>query len=279
MCADSFRFKVGELTCLAVSDGSYVLQAENLFCNAPQDELDEAMSRYGHTSGEVPVEENCLLVQSGEETVLIDTGMGPGLRPDAGRLLSNLQAEGIDPSDIDTVLPTHAHGDHVGGLTDAHGDLAFPRARFVMCKDEWDFCMPEGARAGIEPERGEFLEAKLGPIRSRIDLLAGESEIAPGVRTVAAAGHTPGHLMVEIQWRGRRLLYISDAVLHPINLSHPDWHSVYDRDAEQALAVRHSLLERAEAEDLLILAFHFAFPGLGYIGREGAAWKWEPVLA
>ena len=279
MCADSFRFKVGELTCLAVSDGSYVLQAEKLFCNAPRDELDEAMSRYGLNSGEVPVEENCLLVQSGEETVLVDTGMGPGLRPNAGQLLHNLQAAGIDPSDIDLVLLTHAHGDHIGGLTDARGDLAFPRARFAMCKDESDFCMPEGTRAEIDPERRQFLETKLGPIRSQVELLTGEGEIAPGIRTVAAAGHTPGHLMVEIHCRGRRLLYISDAVPHPINLSHPDWHSVYDRDAEQALAVRHSLLQRAQDENLLLLAFHFPFPGLGYIGREGAAWRWEPVLA
>ena len=279
MCADSFRFKVGELTCLAVSDGSYVLQASSLFSNAPQDELDDALRHRGLCLEEVPVEENCLLIQTGEEMVLIDTGMGPGLRPNAGRLLGNLQAEGIDPSDVDLVLITHAHGDHIGGLTDEHGDLAFPRARFVMCRDEWDFCMPEGTRAEIEPERGEFLDTKLGPLRSRIELLDRESEIAPGVRTVAAAGHTPGHLMVEVHWRGRKLLYVSDAVLHPINLAHPDWHSVYDKDGEQALAVRRSLLERAEAEGWLILAFHFPFPGLGYIGREGAAWKWERVLA
>ena len=278
MCAGSFRFRVGELTCLAVSDGSYVLDAENLFCNVPRQDLDEALRDYGLASGEVPVEENCLLVQSGEETVLIDTGMGSGLRPNAGQLLRNLRADGIDPSDVDLVLLTHAHGDHIGGLTDEHGDLAFPRARFMMCKDEWDFCMPEGTREGIDPERGEFLDRKLGPLRSRIELLAGESEVAPGVRTVAAAGHTPGHLMVEIHWRDRKLLYISDVVLHPINLRHPNWHSVYDRDAEQALAVRRSLLQRTAAENLLLLAFHFPFPGLGYVGREGAAWKWEPVL-
>jgi glyoxylase-like metal-dependent hydrolase (beta-lactamase superfamily II) len=279
MCAGSFRFRVGELTCLSVSDGSYILRAEDLFCNAPRDDLDETLRDYGLASGEVPVGENCLLVQTGEETILVDTGMGSGPRPNAGRLLDNLTAEGIDPSDVDLVLLTHAHGDHIGGLTDAHGDLAFPRARFMISKDEWGFCIPEGTREEIDPERGEFFDNKLGPLRSRIEPLSGEREVAPGVRTVPAAGHTPGHLMVEIRWKDRKLLYISDVVLHPINLRHPDWYSVYDRDAEQALALRRSLLQRTEAENLLLLAFHFPFPGLGYIGRESAAWRWEPVLA
>lgn len=279
MGAESFRFRVGELDCLAISDGTYGLAADRLFTNAPGHELKEALLRHGLKPDEVPVSEACLRVYTGQQMILVDTGMGPDLSPTAGKLIENLKAKDIDPADVDLVVLTHCHGDHIGGLTDAEGLLAFPNARYVMWKDGWEFWMSEETRAEIHPDTAEFLDRKLLPIRDRLELLEEDREIAPGIRAVGAAGHQPGHMMLEIASMAEKLLYISDTLLHPLNLEFPDWYAVYDRNPQQALAVRHALLQRAAAEGFLVHAFHFHFPGLGYIRREGGAWRWEPVGA
>lgn len=277
MCAESFRFKVGELDCLAVSDGSYGLAADRLFASAPEHELKEALQRHGLGPDEVSVSEACLIVYAGDLVILVDTGMGPDLSPTAGKLLQNLKAENIDPADVDLVVLTHCHGDHIGGLTDADGKLAYPNARYVMWKDGWEFWMSEETRAEIEPDRAEFLDRKLSPISDRLALLEEDGEIAPGIHAFGAVGHQPGHMMVEVSSKNEKLLYVSDTLLHPLNVEFPDWYAVYDRNPEQALAVRRALLQRATAERLMIHAFHFPFPGLGYMRGEGGAWRWEPV--
>ncbi len=277
MAAETFRFKVGELDCVAVSDGTYTLDANRLFANAPEHQLREALLRHGLKPDEVPVSEACLVVCTGQQMILVDTGMGPDLSPAAGRLFQNLKAENIDSLDVDTVVLTHCHGDHIGGLTDADGNVAFPKARHVMWKDGWDFWMSEETRAEIHPDTAKFLDQKLSPIRDRIELLEEEGEIATGIRAVAAPGHQPGHMMLEISSMGEKLLYISDTLLHPLNLEFPDWYAVYDRNPEQAIATRRELLKWAAAEGPMVHAFHFRFPGLGYITREEGAWQWEPV--
>lgn len=277
MGAESVRFKVGELDCLSISDGTYALAADRLFAGAPKQELKAALQRHGLGPDEVYVSEACLLVYAGDQVILVDTGMGPDLSPTAGKLLQNLKAETIDPAGIDLVVLTHCHGDHIGGLTDAESKLAFPNAHYAMWKEGWEFWMSEETRAEIEPDRAEFLDQKLLPIRDRLQLLEEDGEIVPGIHALSAVGHQPGHMMVEISSAKERLLYISDTLLHPLNLEFPDWYAVYDRNPEQALAVRHELLQRAAAEGVMVHAFHFPFPGLGYIRREGGAWRWEPV--
>ncbi len=171
---------------------------------------------------------------------------------------------------------THCHSDHIGALTHAESKLAFPNARYVMWEEGWEFCMSKETRAEIQPDRVEFLDRKLLPIRDRLELLEEDGEIVPGIHAFGAVGHQPGHMMVEISSENEKLLYISDTLLHPLNLEFPDWYAVYDRDPEQAVAVRRELLKRAAAEGFLVHAFHFHFPGLGYIRRGGGAWRWEP---
>jgi len=278
MTVESFRFKVGELDCLAVSDGTYAPDAQLIFANAAEEELKQALEGHGLQGAEVPLWEACLLVRTNRHTVLVDTGMGRGRGPTTGRLLLNLEAEGIDPAEIDTVVLTHGHGDHIGGLTDGEGRLVFPHARYVMSREEWDFWMSAEGRPEMDEDMAHFLDVKLGPIAHRVELLENGGEIAPGVRVMDAAGHTPGHMMVEISAGRRKLLYTSDTLIHPLNLLYPDWYGAGEWDPQQAIVVRRGLLERAAREGLLLLAFHFPFPGLGYIRGSEEAWRWNPVL-
>jgi len=222
----------------------------------------------------------CVVVDTGEHRVLVDTG-GDGLGPNTGKLLQNLQAERISPRDIDTVILTHGHPDHIGGNTVDGSESAFPNARFVMWKDEWDFWTSERAELELDEHVREvllkFARKNLPPIQSQLDLIDHETEIVPGIKAVAAPGHTPGHMALAIASGGEQLLYISDAVLHPIHLEQPEWYAAVDFAPEQVVATRHRLLNRAAGEKALVLAFHFPFPGLGHVIQKEEAWQWQPV--
>ncbi len=276
-----FRFTVGRYDCMAVSDGYVAAHdvAHALFKNAPENILQKALLAH-----DVQVEKYLevftpLLIQTGEHCVLVDTGLGlvEGLSSTA-RLLPNLQGEGIKPGDIDTVVITHAHGDHVGGNTDAAGTPAFPEARYFIHKVEWDFWTSENTLN--DPKfswNAGFINGNLLSIKERIELIDQDIEIVPGIKSVFAPGHTPGNIVVLVTSNDQQLLYLGDAVLHPIHMEHPEWYGEVDILPEQTVNCRRRLFERADKDHMLCIAFHFDFPGLGYIEKYGGAWKWRPV--
>jgi len=199
------------------------------------------------------------------------------------RARANLEAEGISPEDIDTVILTHGHPDHIGGNIDSEGKPAFPNARYFMWKDEWNFWTldPDLSELKIDDHGKEILvkvaQNNLHPIRDQLELIEREVEIKPGIRAVSAPGHTPGHMAVELVSDNAQLLHISDTVLHPIHLEQPDWYSSVAFDSEKAMASRLKLLNKVASEEAQLIATHFPFPGLGYIIQKGEGWKWRPI--
>jgi len=289
MNAEIYRFKVGNFECIAISDGTLTYAppmfpppATFLFVNAPKERLEPVLRQHN-----LPPEKwvewvspyICLVVNTGEHRVLVDTG-ADGLAPSTGRLLNNLHAAGIAPEDIDMVILTHGHPDHIGGNTDAEGRLVFPNARYVMWKDEWDFWNSEEAEKKLDEHIKEVLvgvaRKNLPPLQDKLDLVDRETEIVPGISAVAAPGHTPGHMALAISSGGEQLLCIADVVLHPIHLEHPEWCAAVDLLPEQVVATRRRLLNMA-AEKALVLAFHFPFPGLGHVIPKGEVWQWQPI--
>jgi glyoxylase-like metal-dependent hydrolase (beta-lactamase superfamily II) len=283
-----YSFKVGDFECMAISDGSYVYAPPDfpppamfLFYKAPVKSLELAMRKHNlpapWTEWTSPY--ICLVVNTGKNIVLVDTGAG-NLAPTTGKLLENLRAGGIMPGDIDTVIITHGHPDHLGGNTDKEGKPAFANARHVMWKDEWDFWTTQRAEKALEEHSREILiqyaRRNLTPVQSQLDLVDREAEIIPGISAVAAPGHTPGMMALAISSKNERLLCVSDAVLHPIHLEQPDWCCALDVVPESVGMTRHKLLDRAAAEKALVIAFHFPFPGLGRIIRKGKSWRWQP---
>lgn len=290
MNTEIYRFNVGAFECMVVSDGTLTYKppkfpppATLLFANAPREQLEQEL-RENNIQPEQWVEwvspYICLVVNTGEHKLLVDTG-ADGLDPNTGRLIQNLQAEGIAPQDIDTVILTHGHPDHIGGNTDAEGKLNFPNARYVMLKEEWDFWTSGQAASELDEHVKEmllqFADKNLPPIQGQLDLVDNETEIVPGIRAIKALGHTPGHMTLAITSRGEQLLCVADTVLHPIHLRQPEWHAVVDFSPSEAVATRRQLLNRASAEKALVLAFHFPFPGLGYIAVKGQSWQWQPI--
>lgn len=287
MVDDRYRFNVGSFECLAVSDGTYTYHHPSpfLFANAPKKRLEQALLAH-----EIQMEKweewtspyICLLINTGEHLVLVDTGAG-GLGPNTGKLIQNLEAEGVSVGDIDTIILTHGHPDHLGGNTDSKGKPAFSNARFVMWKDEWIFWTgdPDLAELKADEQIKELLVTyarnNLLPIQGQIDLIDDETEIVPGIRAVAAPGHTPSHLALNISSGGQRLLVVSDAVIHPVHVEQPDWCAAVDLDPERVVDTRRRLLDIAANEKALVLAFHFPFPGLGKVVQKGEGWQWQPI--
>jgi glyoxylase-like metal-dependent hydrolase (beta-lactamase superfamily II) len=290
MSKETFQFDVGKLKCITVSDGNLTYvpptfppPATLLFANAKRELLEQVLLEHNlqpkqwveWTSPYI-----CLLVNTGDHLVLVDTGAG-SFAPTTGRLLQNMQAEGIGPGDIDTVILTHGHPDHLGGNTDAEGKPAFPNARYVIWKGEWDFWTSEQAEQRLDEHVREilirFARKNLPPLQGKIDLLDREAEIVPGIRAIAAPGHTPGHMALEVSSEGEQLLCISDAALHPIHLKQPEWYAVVDFAPQETVSTRRRLLSRAAARKALVLAFHFPFPGLGHIVQKGDVWQWQPI--
>ena len=233
----------------------------------------------------------CLYIDTGEHRVLVDTGAGdlgahaaqmfPGLDHSTsvtGLLLENLRASGVEPSEIDTLVITHAHPDHVGGTLNETGELVFSNARYFISREEWDFWNSDTATTKAPPFMVETARRNLEPLKERLTLPEDASEIVPGVRAVATAGHTPGHIALSIASDGERLLHVSDAVLYPLHLEHPKWTPVFDILPEPASASKNRIFDLAAEESALVFAHHFPpFPNLGYVRKQEQGWRWQPI--
>jgi glyoxylase-like metal-dependent hydrolase (beta-lactamase superfamily II) len=292
MNAEIHSFRLGKFDCMAVSDGTMTYAppmfpppATFLFLNAEAESRSRALGDHGLEEERWAAWKSgytCLVVDIGKHLVLVDTGAG-ALGPDTGKLIKNLRSVSIAPGNIDTVILTHGHPDHIGGVTDEHGRTVYNNARYFMWKTEWDFWTSSQADAALDEHSRTMLTGiarkNLPPIQKQVELVSDEAEIVPGIRAIAAPGHTPGQMALEITSGGETLLYMSDVFLHPIHLEHPGWCSAVDLIPGEVVATRKRLLEKAAADEALVLAFHLPFPALGRVVAKGGAWSWQPLAS
>ena len=276
MNPDPWHFTVGNFKCIAIRDGGHMGSANFLFRNAPQQEVAQALQKHGLEADQLKSSWTCLLVDTGEKTLLIDTGVGSGI-PEGGQLASQLAQEGYPPETIDLVFLTHGHGDHIGGCTDGSGKLAFHQARYLMGQLEYEFWTSEENLSRLHEGMAMFARKNLPAIQDRVQLVAGGEEILPGIQVIEAFGHTPGHMCLEIQSQGETLYHLADTVLHEIQIEHPDWYAPVDMNPDQMIATRYKLLERAAKSSAKVLVFHFDFPGIGTVLRDVDTWRWKSI--
>jgi glyoxylase-like metal-dependent hydrolase (beta-lactamase superfamily II) len=280
--------RIGDFRCFPLVDGSFHYPKGALFPRRSEAELAAVLG-----PGDVPSTLNIgysgLLIDTGKQRILIDTGAGP-LGASTGRLPENLSACGFSPEQIDLVVLSHLHPDHIGGLITSEGRLRFPRAEVLVSRSETDFWMTESNQAKLKLGKllglGEMEELMLSwvqkyisPIATmrRIRLIESDCEAATGILVLPAFGHTPGHLAVLVSSGRQQLLFAGDAILHPAHINRPEWNTVFDVLPEQAVLTRRQILDRSASDRCLMFHYHFPFPCLGSVSRRNAGYRWEPV--
>jgi glyoxylase-like metal-dependent hydrolase (beta-lactamase superfamily II) len=292
--ARSYTQKFGNYELIALSDGGLNYPAAMIFGNVPP----EGKTHYNLPETRTFLPYTILLIKTQDNLLLVDVGAGelgnegvkifPGLDHRTSRtnlVVPSLETAGITPEDIDMILITHAHPDHIGGLHDAEGNLVFPRARYYIAQKEWEYWMsadPSVVEAQALRDILELLirEAReaFDHIKDRITFLQEGQELVPGVTIEPTYGHTPGHMVVSISAGDQKACNISDVVLHPLFVEHPEWAPAMDMDAAQADETRRRFFAEAADEHLLVFAHHLGpFPNLGRIATKGASWQWQPI--
>ena len=282
-----YRFKFGDFEIVNIMDSKVIREglhpsfggerpAEEVHALARANRIDP--QRYEHPF--IPT-----VVNTGKELVLFDTGNGALRRereqlrarmPD-GRLVERLGEAGYKAADVDVVVITHGHPDHIGGLTEG-GKPVFANARYVFGAAEFDFWKRgDNVREARKFNRELFMQIAV-PLADRASFVKPGDEIAPGIRAVDAAGHSPGLLAYHVESQGKRLLIWADTCIHyVVAIQRPNWHIDVDDIKDKAAETRKRILDMAAADALFVAGFHMPFPGLGMVEKTAAGFHWVPV--
>jgi glyoxylase-like metal-dependent hydrolase (beta-lactamase superfamily II) len=277
-----YRFRIGSIEATVVSDGPLDLGAPqpDIFKGVGKDEFAKTLADNFLPADKVKLEQNTLVLNTGDKLVLIDTGAGSQklMGPDTGKFLANLKAAGIDPKDIDAVAVTHAHPDHCWGLVGEDGAKIFPNAQIYMAQEDFDF-WTDASKAPNDMIKN-FIEGtrkQLLPLRERIEFFKDGQEFIPGIQAIAAPGHTVGHTIFMISSQGKQLCNSADlAHHHVIPLEKPRLEFAFDTDGRQGASTRIRMFGMLAAQRIPILAYHFPWPGIGYLAKQGDGFRYYP---
>ena len=284
------RFRLGEFQCTVVSDGVLEMgPARDNFPTADPADVDALLTEYHLSPENVVLNQNLLVVDTGHQLVLFDTGVGInaelGRRTfggQTGQTIRNLRAAGISPEDIDVVAITHAHPDHCWGLVDDEGNRLYPNARLAISREDFEFWTDLGKTQTSPSQHAadHFIggHKNLLPYEDRIIEASDGAEIVPGIKAIATPGHSPGHVVYEISSAGEVLVCWGDLCHHQVLLlKRPHWSFQFDHDKPAATAQRVRIYDYVESHRHQVFAYHFPFPGRGHLRRVGDEYEWLPA--
>jgi glyoxylase-like metal-dependent hydrolase (beta-lactamase superfamily II) len=276
-----YRLMLGSFEITALNDGTIDFPMDQLLLNAKPGEVEAAFKNaYLMLPAETSV--NAFLINTATKLILVDTGAGTLYGPTLGHLLDNLRAAGYRPEEVDTILLTHLHGDHVGGLS-LNGKMAFPNATLYVNQKEVSYWLNESKEAGApESQQGNFKIARqamgLYLAANRMKPFTGDTQLFPGIKAVDAPGHSPGHTMYLIESDGQKLLLWGD-LMHAatVQFADPGVAIQWDSDPKQAVATRQQVLADAAKNGYWIAGAHLPYPAFGHVRADGKGYVFIPI--
>src|SRR4051794_32140433 len=271
-----YRYKLGDYQVTALYDGLWSLKIDDEFVrNADSSAVNKALAAAFPPPNTLPISFTVLLVNTGSKLVLIDAGTAGQIADTAGFMMANLAAAGIEPAAIDTIVISHFHPDHIDGLKTKDGDKVFANAEILVPEPEWTYWMDDGEMSKA-PDRIKvyFRNARriFGDIGKEVRRFKPGTEVAPGITSIPAYGHTPGHTAFAIASGRQSMLVMSDAVRNPYLFArHPEWQPLFDMDGPLAVKTRKQMLDRAASDRMLVEAYHFrSRPAATLLAAAGA---------
>ncbi|WP_040621759.1 MBL fold metallo-hydrolase [Rhodovulum sp. PH10] len=282
-----YRYTVGDAVVTVVTDGARKMPLpEGFVTNADMDAVNDALEAAYMPPDELTLVFNPMVVNLGSRVAVIDTGNGAGAfaqsKGAVGQFHTNLAVTGLTAEQVDAVVISHFHGDHINGLVGADGKPAFPNAEVLVPEPEWAFWMDDGnaAQAKGTPLQGTFDNAKrvfdaLGRPPTRFAM---DKEVLPGLTAMPTFGHTPGHTSFVLASGSDQLLIQGDVSNHPaLFIRHPGWRVRFDMDGAMAEKARRRLYDMAAADRLKLHGFHIPFPSTGHVEKDGDGYRFVPI--
>lgn len=287
-----YRYKVGDIEVTVVTDGTRsVPLPDTLVRNASKDQVNAALQAAFFEKDKFPYFFSPVVINTGSKLVAIDTGNGPAAFEQSkgalGQYQTNLAAAGIDAKNIDIVAISHFHGDHINGLVTADGKPAFASAEVMVPAAEWAFWMDDGNMSRApDPLKPNFQNVRrvFGALQGKVTQYESGKDIAPGIKSVATYGHTPGHTSHIVNSGSQSVMIQADVSNLPaLNVRNPGWHFAGDMDGPKAEETRRKVYDQLAADRMLVQGYHYGFPGAGHIEKDGSGYRvnpiaWQPVL-
>lgn len=282
-----YRFAIGDIEATVLSDGGLSFEPiqPTWAPEAKKEDIDALLSAAFLPADRFTLAVNVLAMRIGDGFVLVDSGAGGLFGPTLGKLSGNLDAAGIERGKVKAVILSHGHGDHFGGLMDAEGKPTYPNAALYANKSEIDYWTgpsPDLSKLRIPEENKKVFAATarkyLTAFKDRMEVVTpGQKILGGSVEIVAAPGHTPGHIALQVVSGNEALLHVADTVHHHVLMfAHPEWTSAFDSDPQLAAATRKKVFERTAYDRARVLAYHLPFPGLGHVRTAKGGFEWIP---
>lgn len=282
-----YRYKVGEFEITVVTDGiSFGPLSDAYVQNAPKNDVNAELAAMHYAPDKTSNWYNPIVVNTGAKLVVIDAGGGPPASQQTkgtlGQFHNNLAAAGIDKNAVDVVILSHLHGDHISGLLDSDNKLAFPNAQLLMPTVDIKFWTDDSNASRFpDPVKAQFANVKrvMGALDGKVTQYEGSKELVPGITSMPTPGHTPGHTSFTIASGSDHIIHQVDvtAGMGTLFVQKPDWHFLFDVDGSLAEQTRRKFYDMVAADKVRIQGYHFPFPAVGNIEKEGNGYRWVPA--